>query len=33
MPVDDARKLLTTLVKKYDKNGDGKFNYAGKYTF
>ena len=33
MSPDDARKLLSDLVKKFDKDGDGKFNYAGKkYT-
>jgi hypothetical protein len=29
MKPEEARKLISKLVKKYDRNYDGKFNYAG----
>lgn len=25
----EAQKLMRTLIKKYDADGDGKFNYSG----
>ena len=32
MSVEDARGLLSQLVKDHDQNGDGKFSYAGRLT-
>ena len=30
MTVPEARHLIRILVDKYDNDGDGKFNYAGR---
>ena len=33
MDPDEAAQYLSKLVKHYDSNGDGRFDYAGKIAF